>query len=244
MITINLKKIIIAVILLFFISFNADASFYVGGGIGASEGAILEAGYQMNSFISIRGRGGYLPSTKIPTSLIGSKFETSGNTPFGNIDSIKLKSQTFDLGLEVTPVPLVPILSKFKIIGAVQYMDLNADIRADLNGNVKFNGTTYATSGYIAGTVSNKNKFAPYLGIGFDIINLPVVSLRTTIGATVRSFELTDTSYSLSNSAIQETDINTEIDKIRKKVDKTVIIPSVSLTARITLPNLPFIPVL
>ncbi len=243
MVSISLKRIIFAIIAVFFISSNANASLYVGGGVGISEGAILELGYKMNPFISIRGRGGYLPSTNIPTSLIGSKFETSGNTPFGTIDSIKLKSQTFDLGLEVTPVPLIPILSKFKIIGAIQYMDLDADIRANVNGNVNFNGTPYNTNGYLTGTVSNKNKFAPYIGIGFDIINLPIVSLRTTIGATVHSFELSSYSYNLSGNIPQE-NINAEIDKIRKKVDKTAVIPSLSLTARVTLPNLPFIPVL
>jgi hypothetical protein len=243
MISTNFKKTIFAVVTVFCTSINANASFYVGGGIGASEGAILEAGYKINPFISIRGRGGYLPSTNIPTSLIGSKFETSGNTPFADINSIKLKSQTFDLGLEVTPAPLVPILSKFKIIGAIQYMDLDADIRANINGNVNFHGTTYNTNGYLVGTVSNKNKFAPYIGIGFDIINLPIVSLRTTIGATVRSFELSSYSYNLSGN-IPQANIDAEITKIAKKVDKTAVIPSVSLTVRFTLPNLPFIPVL
>jgi hypothetical protein len=243
MIIINFKKTIFAVITVFCTSVNANASFYLGGGVGASEGVILEAGYKMNPFISLRGRAGYLPSTNIPTSLIGSKLQTSGNTPFSDINSIKLKSQTFDLGLEITPSPLVPILNKFKVIGAVQYMNLDANIRANIDGDVNFNGTPYTTSGYVVGTVSNKNKFAPYLGIGFDIISLPVISLRTTIGATVRSFELSNSSYSLSDN-IPQTNIDAEIDKIRKKVDKTVIIPSVSLTARITLPNLPFIPVL
>jgi hypothetical protein len=244
MITTNFKKTIFAIITVLCTSFNANASLYVGAGIGASEGAILEAGYKMNSFFSLRTRAGYLPSTNIPTSLIGSKFETSGNTPFGNIDSIKLKSETFDLGLEVTPVPLIPILSKFKVIGAIQYMNLNADIHTNINGDISFNGTNYNTTGYISGTVSNKNKFSPYVGIGFDILNLPIISLRTTFGATVRSFELSNTSYSLSNSSISQTNIDAEIDSIRKKVNKTSIIPSVSLTARITLPNLPFIPVL
>jgi hypothetical protein len=122
-------------------------------------------------------------------------------------------------------------------------MNLDANIRANIDGDVNFNGTNYNTSGYISGMVANKNKFAPYLGIGFDIINLPVVSLRTTIGATVRSFELSNYSYNLSGN-IPQANIDAEIDKIRKKVDKTAVIPSLSLTARFTLPNLPFIPVL
>jgi hypothetical protein len=195
------------------ISIPVNASVFVGGGVGIVDGAILEAGYKMNPFLSIRGRGTYLPSLNM-SSLLANGFEASSGS-FTNIDSLKIDSKTFDIGAEITPVPLIPIVSKIKLIGAIQYMDTNLTVGA---GNYN-------------AIISNKNAFAPYFGLGIDIINLPIISLRTTFGGSFRSFEVKST-----NAPI--------VDKnaLSSKIDGNMFIPSASITLRATLPNIPFIP--
>lgn len=228
-------------LLFLLLPFFANASFFVGGGIGAIDGGIIEAGYKMNSFISIRGRATKLPSIKTPHFLLANHIETSGNTPFASINSVKLKSNTFDIGLELRPIPLIPILSKFTIIGAIQYMDMNADVYTNINGTVNFNNKPYTTNGNINVTFANRNKFSPYLGIGIDIINLPIFSLRTTFGASIHSFKIVNISHNLN---VLQTDINAEVKAMSNNSHKNRVIPSASLTARITLPNIPFLSIL
>jgi hypothetical protein len=187
------------------------AALFFGGGVGATDGIILEAGYKANPFISLRARGTYLPSLTMP-SLLGSGFEANSGT-FKNIDSLKFESKTFDIGAEITPIPLLPIVSAFKLIGAVQYMDTQVTL-----GSGNYNAV-----------VANKNAFAPYFGLGIDIISLPIISLRTTFGGSFRSFEVKSSNAS-------------DTTALSSKIDSNIFVPSASLTIRATLPNVPFVP--
>jgi hypothetical protein len=197
-----------------FITLNpAKASLFFGGGVGATDGLILEAGYKANPFVSLRARGTYLPSISMP-SLLASGFQANSGT-FTNIDTLKFESKTYDIGAEITPIPLFPILSSIKLIGAVQYMDTQVTL-----GSGNYNAV-----------VSNKNAFAPYFGLGIDIISLPIVSLRTTFGGSFRSFEVQSTNGSDSDKSA-----------LSSKIDSNIFVPSASLTIRATLPNVPFIP--
>ena len=193
-------------------TFNpAKASIFLGGGVGVTDGLVLEAGYKSNPFVSLRARGTYLPSLTMP-SLLGSGFEANSGT-FKNIDSLKFESKTFDIGAEITPIPLLPIVSKFKLIGAIQYMDTQVRLG---NGNSN-------------AIISNKNAFAPYFGLGIDIISLPIISLRTTFGGSFRSFEVKSSNAS-------------DTTALSSKIDSNIFVPSASLTIRATLPNVPFVP--
>ena len=197
-----------------FITLNsANASLFFGGGVGATDGVILEAGYKANPFVSLRARGTYLPSITMP-SLLASGFQANSGT-FNNIDSLKFESKTFDLGAEITPIPLLPIISSFKLIGAIQYMDTQVAL-----GSGNYNAV-----------VANKNAFAPYFGLGIDIISLPIISLRTTFGGSFRSFEVKSTNAT-----------NVDQAALSSKIDSNIFVPSASLTIRATLPNVPFVP--
>lgn len=195
-----------------FITLNtAKASLFFGGGVGITDGLVLEAGYKANPFVALRARGTYLPSLTMP-SLIASGFKSNSGT-FSSIDSLKFESKTFDIGAEITPIPLLPIVSAFKLIGAVQYMDTQVTL-----GSGNYNAV-----------VANKNAFAPYFGLGIDIISLPIISLRTTFGGSFRSFEVKSSNAS-------------DTSALSSKIDNNIFVPSASLTIRATLPNVPFIP--
>lgn len=207
----NLSKAIAFALLL--TTTSANASLFVGGGVGVTDGAIIEAGYHTNPFIAIRARGTYLPSLSMP-SLLASGFEANSGT-FNSIDGLKFKSTTADIGLEITPIPFLPLVRSFKLIGAAQYMDTQVTL----------------TSGSYSAVVANKNALAPYFALGIDIINLPIVSLRTTFGGSFRTFEVQST----TGSASDKTALNS-------KIDSNIFVPSASLTLRATVPNVPFIP--
>lgn len=194
-------------------STSANASLFAGGGVGITDGLILEAGYHTNAFLALRARGTYLPSITVP-SLIGNGFEANSGS-FNNIDSLKFQSKTADIGLEVTPVPFLPLIRSIKVIGAMQYMDTKATI-----GN-----------GSYSAVISNKNSIAPYFALGIDLINLPILSLRTTFGGSFRKFEVESSNGSVS-----------DISTLSSKIDSNIFVPSASLTVRATLPNVPFIP--
>jgi hypothetical protein len=215
-------------------SANASGVFF-GGGVGIMDGLVVETGYKMNPFISFRARGTYLAKTDISGKAAGvlTNVETSGNSLFRSLD-INVQSHSLDLGLEVRPLPIVPILRSFTIIGSMQYLDAQMNVNRSLNGNVFINGSSYnVNGGSLNVTIANKNKFAPYLGIGYDILNLPFVSLRTTLGASIRSFEVSNKSYNLGS--VLQTDIDAEIQSLNNRIGKNIIIPSLTLTARITL---------
>jgi len=191
----------------------AKASLFFGGGVGVTDGLVLEGGYKANPFVALRARGTYLPSLTMP-SLLASGFKSNSGT-FSSIDSLKFESKTFDIGAEITPIPLLPIISAFKLIASIQYMDTQVTL-----GSGNYNAI-----------VANKNAFAPYFGLGIDIISLPIVSLRTTFGGSFRSFEVKSTTGSVSDQAALTSQINNNI-----------FVPSASLTIRATLPNVPFVP--
>ncbi len=92
-----LKNTVAITTLCIILSFKANASFYAGVGGGVTDGAIVEAGYKMNSFMSIRGRVGYLPSVNLKALAGG--FETScSSSPFGSIDKLDFSSNTVGIG--------------------------------------------------------------------------------------------------------------------------------------------------
>jgi hypothetical protein len=224
-------------------SVNSYASIFVGGGVGVTDGAILEAGYKMNPFISFRGRLGYLPSVNLK-SMAGA-LETNTRTPFASIDKLEMKSQSFDIGAEITPLPFVPIIRGIRLIGALQYLNTDFDIVSNVSGGTTIGNTTYAQSGNVHAQVSNKQTFAPYIGIGWDIINIPFISLRLTGGATFRSFEVSQL-YVTGDlvGAVSQADLNQEKAELSKEIDKNIVIPSITLTARFNMINIPFIPIL
>jgi hypothetical protein len=84
-------------------------------------------------------------------------------------------------------------------------------------------------SGNYNAVVANKNAFAPYFGLGIDIISLPIISLRTTFGGSFRSFEVKSSNAS-------------DTTALSSKIDRNIFVPSASLTIRATLPNVPFVP--
>lgn len=219
---------------------NASASVFVGAGVGVTDGVIVEAGYKMNSFLSFRGRVGHLPSTSVP---LEGAFETDGNTPFGSLDSAKFDSTTFDIGAEFTPLPFLEIVRGIRIIGALQYMNMGVDVTSNLGGSYSFGGVSKTASGTLTARIQNKNAFAPYLGIGWDIINIPFVTIRLTGGATLRSFEVESWSKSVGfTTAASDAEVQAEINNLNSKIDKNIIIPSVTLTARFNMIDIPFIP--
>ncbi len=193
------------------ISIPANASLFLGGGVGITDGLIIETGYKMNPFLSFRGRGTYTPSINMP-SMLANGFEANSGA-FHNIDSLKFDSKTFDIGAEITPIPLVPIISKFKLIGAMQYMNSKLTIGSGNNNAI----------------ITNKQQWAPYFGIGIDIISLPIVSLRTTFGGSFRSF------------AVESSNVS-DTSALTSQIDKNIFVPSISLTLRATLPDVPFVP--
>ncbi|MFT4967269.1 MAG: hypothetical protein ACI9CD_000268 [Candidatus Deianiraeaceae bacterium] len=236
-------RVVCAVLVYFLVLFNvnASASVFVGVGAGVTDGVIVEAGYKMNSFLSFRGRVGHLPSTGVP---LEGAFETDGNTPFGNLDSAKFDSTTFDIGAEFTPLPFLPIVRGIRIIGALQYMNMGVDLTSNLSGSYSFGGglPKNATGSLIA-RIQNKQALAPYLGIGWDIINIPFVTIRLTGGATLRSFEMESWSKSAGfTTAASPAEFLEEVNSLKSKIEKDIIIPSVTLTARFNMIDIPFIP--
>ncbi len=224
-------------------SINSYASVFVGGGVGVVDGAVLEAGYKMNPFLSFRGRLGYLPSVNLKP--LAGALETDSSTPFASIDKLEMKSKSFDIGAEVTPLPFVPIIRGIRLIGALQYLNTDFDIVTNVSGGVTIGNTTYNQSGNVHAQVSNKQAFAPYIGIGWDIINIPFVSIRLTGGATFRSFEVSQlyVTGGLSGN-VSQTDLDSEKAEFSKEIDKNIVIPSITLTARFNMINIPFIPIL
>lgn len=229
--------------LLLLLATGANASVFVGGGVGIMEGFVVEAGYKANPFLSFRGRGGMLPSIKLP--LAGKAFETESGTPFSEVDALYFKSQAFDLGAEITPLPFVPILRSVHFIAAVQYLNMDIDMNTNLSNGATFGGTHYSESGNIHAQVQNKNALSPYVAIGFDLISIPTISLRLTTGATFRSYEVSKF-YLTGNlaTAVSESNLSTARSELAKEIDKAVIVPSITLTARFNMINIPFIPVL
>lgn len=229
-------------ILAFLVSVKAFASVFVGGGVGVTDGGIVEAGYKYNPFIAFRGRVGYLPSVDLQ-SLSGEFEQGSGNDAFANFNKLNFNSKTFDLGVEITPLPMLPILRGFKFIGAYQYMNTGIDASTSYNGSATFNGkNTLTVNGGIDIRISNQQKFAPYFGIGWDIINLPIISSRLTAGGTFRAFNARVTGIRGNvTTLVPQSDIDVEVAKLSKEINDKMFIPSVSLTIRATLPNIPFI---
>lgn len=206
---------------------TANANVFFGAGVGAViDGVIIEGGYKLNPFISLRARGTYAPKAElsnIPTEIF-TGIGVSGSSLFAGTKN-SITSKAFDIGIEARPMPLIPILSSFTIIGAIQYLDMNLTMfRIIQDGRNKIP---------VNMVVSNKEMFAPYIGIGIDIINLPFISLRTTFGGTIRSFEITRRSYDVPPALIAT--VNNDITRWNKSLSKTVFIPSITLTARITL---------
>lgn len=226
-----------------FVFSSVNAAIFVGGGVGVTDGAILEAGWKMNPFLSLRGRAGYLPSTSLDS--LASGFESGGKSDgFGKIDTLEFNSKTFDLGAEVTPLPMIPFLRGFRFVGALQYMNTGIDTSTKYNGSVNFNGNPYVINGGIDLRTQNKEKYAPYLAIAWDVLNLPIVSARLTAGATQRSFNSHIVRLNGDFSSVNKADIDAEFAKLTKDINKKMWIPSLTLTVRVTLPNAPFIPVI
>lgn len=212
----------------------ANAGVFFGGGVGVVDGLVAEVGYKVNPFISVRARATHLPNKSV-SSFIANRFtdaEGSGNSLFNGV-GYNVESKSLDIGLEIRPLPVVPILRSFTIIGSLQYLDADLTINKNTNGSVSVNGVNYNVNGYADAVISNKRKFAPYIGIGYDILNLPFISLRTTFGASIRSFEVSKANYNLPG--VLQSDFDAEISALNRRVDKNVIVPSVTLTARITL---------
>ena len=212
------------------ISGLANASgFFVGGGVGVMDGLVLETGYKINPFLAIRARGTYLPQTDISgvATNVFTNVSSGGNNLLTNLSS-NLTSKAFDFGLEFRPAPFIPVVRSLSIIGAIQYLDTDMQIKRSINGSTEINGNSYpVTNGYIDFVISNKQKFAPFIGIGYDILNLPFISLRLTAGGSIRSFEVSSAKYNLSG--VPQVNIDAEIKKLNDKVNKTVIVPSLSL---------------
>lgn len=240
---VKLFSTLLCLLFAYFSVFSANASLFFGAGAGVTEGAIVEGGWKMNPFLSLRARGGYMPSVDLKALAGG--FENGGkNDGFGKIDKLNFNSKTFDIGAEVTPLPMIPIIRGFRFIGAMQYMNTGIDASTNYNNSVNFNGTPYVVNGGIDLRIQNKQKFAPYLAFAWDVINLPIVSARLTAGATYRSFDARITGLRGDIATIVPVaNINAELAKLQKDIDKSMWVPSVSLTVRITLPNVPFVPV-
>lgn len=200
---------------------SAKAGIFFGGGLGVMDGLVIEGGYTLNPFIALRARGTYLRERDVTaiTTRVFTGIDTSGISVF------KLSNKAFDLGFEVRPTPFVPIIGKITLIGAIQYLETNLTLSGYvINGKDSIPGSL---------TISNREKFAPYLGIGIDIINLPFISLRTTFGATMRSYAVKRINYNIPSEFVNR--VNEETAKLNKDIGKMVIIPSITLTARIKL---------
>lgn len=234
-------KFLFALFCFVFGSHFANAAVFVGGGAGVTEGVILEGGVKMNPFLSFRARGGYMPSVNLKAFASG--FESGGKSDgFGKISKADFNSKVFDIGAEVTPFPVVPVVRGIKLIGAMQYMNTGIDVATNYNGNVNFNGMAYNVDGGIDFRLQNKQKFAPYFAIGWDVINLPIITARITAGATNRSFDARITGIRGNvEGTVGRSNIDAEFAKVQKDVNKKMWVPSVSLTVRATLPSIPFI---